>query len=94
MVEAGEQGGEHADETFMPKRKSTSAIWQYLGFKREDNLQSQVLCRTCRVVVATSGVNTTNLRHHLLHLHKELHEQLKASQSKAQMSISSKNRVF
>lgn len=90
MAEAGEQSGENADETLVPKRKGTSAIWQYFGFKREDDLQAQVLCRTCRAVVATSRGNTTNLHHHLLHHHQELHEQFKASQSKAQKSSSSK----
>ncbi|XP_049909754.1 E3 SUMO-protein ligase ZBED1-like [Epinephelus moara] len=90
MAEAGEQSSENADETLVPKRESTSAIWQYFGFKREDDLQTQVLCRTCRAVVATSRGNTTNLHHHLLHHHQELHEQFKASQSKAQKSSSSK----
>ena len=74
----------------MAKRNSTSAIWQYVGFKREDDLQTQVLCRTCRAVVATSRGNTTNPHHQLLNHHKELHEQFKAGQSGAQTLSSSK----
>ncbi|XP_053170155.1 zinc finger BED domain-containing protein 4-like [Scomber japonicus] len=86
MAEAGGEHARDAEETLVPKTNSTSAIWQYFGFKKEDNLQSQVLCRTCRAVVATSRGNTTNLHHHLLHHHKELHEQFKASQSRAPSS--------
>ena len=88
MAEAGEQSGENAEETLVRKINSTSAIWQYFGFKPEDNLQIQVLCRTCRAIVATSRGNTTNLQQHLLHHHNELHKQFKASQSRAQMQSS------
>ncbi|KAK0156657.1 Zinc finger BED domain-containing protein 1 [Merluccius polli] len=84
MAEAGEQSSENAEETLVTKINSTSAISQYFGFKPEDDLQIQVLCRTCRAIVATSRGNTTNLHHHLLHHHNELHEQFKASQSRAQ----------
>ena len=53
------EGGEKSDKNvvgvnLVVKRNSTSAIWTYFGFRRDDVLQTQVLCKTCRAVVATS----------------------------------------
>ncbi len=63
-----------ADEELVPKKKCTSEIWQYFGFDREEVSQMQVLCKSCRKTVVTSRGNTTNLRSHLEHNHRELFE--------------------
>ena len=59
MAEEGEKSEENvvADEDLVVKKKSTSAIWNYFGFRRDDALQTQVLCKTCGTVVATSKGN-------------------------------------
>lgn len=41
-------------ETLVSKRKSTSAVWNYFGFKKEDDARRQVLCRACYAKAATS----------------------------------------
>ncbi len=61
-----------SSEELVPKKKCTSEIWQYFGFKREDVSQMQILCKSCRKTVVTS--NTTNLHSHLEHNHRELFE--------------------
>lgn len=53
------------EEKLVPKRHSTSVIWKYFGFTKDDPLQTQVLCKSCPAVVATSRGKTTNLHSHL-----------------------------
>ena len=69
------------DEDLVVKRNSTSAIQTYFGFRRDDVLQTKVLCKTCRAVVATSRGNTTNLHPHLQYNRKDLHQQFKTNVS-------------
>ncbi|CAI5677617.1 unnamed protein product [Oreochromis niloticus] len=67
------------------KKNSTSLIWRYFGFDKDDVLQTQVLCKTCRTLVATTRGNMTNLHHHLQYNHRELFEEFqkdRASQTK------------
>lgn len=71
-------------EELVPKRKGTSLIWKYFGFKRDDVLQAQVFCKTCNTMVATTRGNTTNLYSHLQHKHKPLYEEVHASNSSKQ----------
>ena len=42
------------EEDLVVNRKGTSSIWIYFAFRRDDVLQTQVLCKTCRAVAATS----------------------------------------
>ena len=69
MAEGGEKSDENVvDEDLVVRRNSTSAIWTYYGLRRDDMLQTQVLCKhtiTYRAVVETSRGNATNLHHHL-----------------------------
>ncbi|XP_059422959.1 E3 SUMO-protein ligase ZBED1-like [Carassius carassius] len=60
--------------TLISKRNSTSVVWNYFGFKKEDAAQLQVLCRACRAPVATSRGNTTNLFQHLKKYHKSMYD--------------------
>ncbi|XP_065105792.2 E3 SUMO-protein ligase ZBED1-like [Paramisgurnus dabryanus] len=96
MAEESERSEENvvSEEELVVKRNSTSAIWNYFGFRRDDALQTQVLCKTCRTVVATSRGNTTNLHHHLQYNHKELHEQFKTSQTTKPKTSSSKSKTL
>jgi len=55
---AGSKENDNSEE-LVPKKKCTSEIWQYFGFKREDMSQMQVQCKSCRKIVATSRGNTT-----------------------------------
>ena len=60
MAEGGEKSDENViDEDLVVKRNSTPAIWTYFGFRKDDMLQTQVLCKTCRAVIATS-ITTCN----------------------------------
>ncbi|CAI5669823.1 unnamed protein product [Oreochromis niloticus] len=71
--------------SWLKKKNSTSLIWRYFGFDKDDVLQTQVLCKTCRTLVATTRGNTTNLHHHLQYNHRELFEDFqkdRASQTK------------
>ena len=65
-------------ETLILKRKSMSVVWNYLGFKKLDSAQRQVLCRACCAPVATSRGNTTNLFQHLKKYHKSMYDSCKA----------------
>ena len=48
MAEGGEKSDENVvDKDLLVKRNSTSAIWTYFGFRRDDVLGTQVLCSTC-----------------------------------------------
>ena len=47
MAEGGEKSDENVvDEDLVVKRNSTSATWTYFGLRRDDVLQTQVLCKT------------------------------------------------
>ena len=59
----------------IPKKSSTSVIWEYFGYEAADVHQKQVLCKTCRAKVATSSGNTTNLFRHLKNHHRHLHDE-------------------
>lgn len=67
------------EEEVIAKKKSTSVIWKYFGYKRDDVLQKQVLCKSCRTLVATTRGNTTNLHSHLQHNHKDLYQEFQKS---------------
>ena len=56
---------EEESTDLVAKRKSSSVVWRYFGFTKEDVDQTDVLCRSCRKKVATKLGNTTNLFHHL-----------------------------
>ncbi|XP_038590224.1 E3 SUMO-protein ligase ZBED1-like [Micropterus salmoides] len=53
-------------------------VWNYFGYRKDDIDQTQVLCRQCLVVVATTRGNTTNLFDHLNRHHKAQNDQCKA----------------
>ncbi|XP_076866871.1 E3 SUMO-protein ligase ZBED1-like [Brachyhypopomus gauderio] len=75
---SGEQRENTEREDLIAKRKSTSDIWNYFGYRKDDVDQKQCLCRQCLAVVATTRGNTTNLFDHLKRHHKALHDQCKA----------------
>ncbi|KAI5105043.1 zinc finger BED domain-containing protein 1-like, partial [Silurus meridionalis] len=65
----------------VPKRNSTSVVWEYFGFRREDVSQSKVICKTCGMIIPTKRSNTTNLFQHLKQRHKKLHDQCMSTKS-------------
>ena len=58
------------EETLVSKRRSTSVVWNYFGFNKEDVARRQVWCKTCLATVAMSRGNTTNLFQHFKKHHK------------------------
>ncbi len=64
----------------VPKRNSTSVVWEYFGFRREGVSQSKVICKTCEMIIATKRSNTTNLFQHLKQRHK-LYDQCMSTKS-------------
>ncbi|XP_057700429.1 E3 SUMO-protein ligase ZBED1-like isoform X1 [Corythoichthys intestinalis] len=64
-------------EDFVPKRKSTSEIWKYFGYRKDDTEQKKALCRQCLAVVASTRGNTSNMFDHLKRHHKLLYDQCK-----------------
>ncbi|XP_038129439.1 E3 SUMO-protein ligase ZBED1-like [Cyprinodon tularosa] len=76
-----EAGADAEPTKLIPKKNSTSVIWQYFGFEATDEHQKQVICQTCRGKVATSAGNTTNLHRHLRVHHLNLYEDCMAKKS-------------
>lgn len=74
---------EEIDTKLVAKRTSTSVIWRYFGFKITDTEQREVLCSICKIKVATSRGNTTNLYQHLKQ-HREKYDECMTE--KAQIS--------
>ncbi|XP_038155642.1 E3 SUMO-protein ligase ZBED1-like [Cyprinodon tularosa] len=68
------EGGGEVPQDLVPKRGSSSVIWNWFGFKKSDTEQKVVLCKVCRQPVTTKDSNTTNLFHHLKHKHKPEYE--------------------
>ncbi|XP_066533969.1 E3 SUMO-protein ligase ZBED1 [Hoplias malabaricus] len=63
------------EDDLIPKKNSTSCVWEYFGFRKTDICQKQVLCKTCRALVLTSRGNTTNLYQHLKKHHRHLYDE-------------------
>ncbi|KAJ8264750.1 hypothetical protein GJAV_G00154450 [Gymnothorax javanicus] len=67
-------------EDLVPKKNCNAAVWQYFGFKGDENGQpvdlNEAICRMCRRRVLTKQGNTTNLRSHLKAHHSEEFAQL------------------
>lgn len=74
------------EATLVSKRNSTSVVWTYFGFRKEDAAQSKVLCRTCLATVATTRGNTTNLFQHLRKHHKAIYDNCMAKNPTTSMS--------
>ncbi|KAK0151881.1 Zinc finger BED domain-containing protein 1 [Merluccius polli] len=83
-----EAGAEAEPTKLISKKNSTSVIWQYFGFEATDEHQKQVMCQTCRVKVATSAGNTTNLHRHLRVHHLNLYEECMAKKNRETSSSS------
>lgn len=79
-------------ESLVPKRGSTSVVWNYFGYKKEDAAQRQVLCRTCLASVATSRGNTTNLFQHLKKHHKAVYDSCMARMPTTSATTSTSSR--
>lgn len=69
---------------FVPKKNSTSIIWNWFGFTHEDTEQKDIRCKICKESVKASDGNTTNLFNHLKRRHpKQYAESLAAKAKKA-----------
>ena len=58
------QSLQHEEEELVSK-KGASSVWKFFGFKKTDNEQKTIVCKTCRGTVGATGGNTSNLSHHL-----------------------------
>lgn len=52
-----------------------SIIWRWFAFKELDDQQQNIFCREFQKPVATNGLSTRNLFHHLQQRHKVEHEE-------------------
>ena len=76
MEEESAQEGEQ----IVPKRgKTTSPVWNHFGFYQSDVPQDNCICRHCKMVVATTKGNTTNLISHIKNHHKDIHQTMNKS---------------
>lgn len=69
----------------VPRRGSTSLVWRWFGFERNDVVQDNVICKICRKSVTVKQSSTTNLIHHLRYNHSKEYEEfekLRDSQQK------------
>ena len=60
---------EVSDSELLPKRNSSSIIWNWFGFTPDDKDQKNILCKICKESVKASDGNTTNLFNHLKRRH-------------------------
>ncbi|KAI2645977.1 E3 SUMO-protein ligase ZBED1 [Labeo rohita] len=84
--------GGSAESDLVPKHKSSSIIWRYFGFRKDDVNQSDVLCRSCLTKIATKQGSTTNMFHHLKQHHRVLHEECMTMRETPGTSQSSQNK--
>jgi len=54
----------------IPKKGAHSIVWNFFGFKPDDDAQGVILCKQCFGIVAATQGNTTNLYNHLKRHHK------------------------
>ncbi|XP_024118468.2 zinc finger BED domain-containing protein 1 [Oryzias melastigma] len=63
----------------VPKKGSTSIIWNWFGF--DDSDQNTTICKECNEKVKTTTGNTTNLFYHLKRKHKKQYSESQAAQA-------------
>lgn len=81
-----EQFGQINPSDLVPKRHSSSVVWKYFGFDKDDAEQKNTKCKVCLKTVATHQGNTTNLFHHLQHNHAVEFEDVQKAQTEKQGS--------
>lgn len=76
-------------EDLVPRQGSTSLVWRWFGFQKDDAVQDNVICKICRKSVPAKQSSTTNLFSHLRHNHSKEHgeyEKLQDAQQKPSTS--------
>ncbi|KAI5107252.1 zinc finger BED domain-containing protein 1-like [Silurus meridionalis] len=66
-------GGDDA-ATLVTKKGAHCTVWNFFGFKPDDDAQRVVICKQCFGIVAAPQGNTTNLYNHLRRRHKIQYE--------------------
>ena len=79
------------EEELVPKRNSTSVVWNYFGFSGTDKDQTNIICKICRTehLKATDG-NTTGLRNHLKCKHPKQYMDVERSASQRLQSCAAR----
>ena len=63
-----------SDVELVPKKNSTSVVWNYFGFSTTDTDQTNIICKLCKEEhLKTKDGNTTGLRNHLKRKHTREH---------------------
>ncbi len=63
--------GESEDVSILVQKKGAhSTVWNFFGFKSQDDAQRVVICKQCFGIVAAPQGNTTNLYNHLKRHHR------------------------
>ena len=44
---------QHETEELLPKPGAVSVVWKFFGFKKDDILQTTIICKCCRAKVVT-----------------------------------------
>ncbi|XP_073708964.1 E3 SUMO-protein ligase ZBED1-like [Garra rufa] len=74
-VENSGGDGESENVTKLVQKKGAhSTVWNFFGFKPEDDAQTVIICKQCFGIVAAPQGNTTNLYNHLKRHHKIQYE--------------------
>ncbi len=67
--------GESEDVSILVQKKGAhSTVWNFFGFKSQDDAQRVVICKQCFGIVAAPQGNTTNLYNHLKRHHRIQYE--------------------
>lgn len=70
----GDGESEDVTTTLLQKKGAHSTVWNFFGFKPEDDAQRVIICKQCFCIVAAPQGNTTNLYNHLKRHHKIQYE--------------------
>ncbi|KAK7898521.1 hypothetical protein WMY93_019374 [Mugilogobius chulae] len=70
-----------AESDLVPKKNSTSIIWNWFGFAPDDEEQKKIICKVCKETVKATDGNTTNLFGHLKRKHKKQYSESQAAQA-------------
>ncbi len=67
--------GESEDVSILVQKKGAhSTVWNFFGYKSQDDAQRVVICKQCFGIVAAPQGNTTNLYNHLKRHHRIQYE--------------------
>ncbi len=58
-------GDSKSDDVFMPKKGGHSTVWNFVGFRPDDDAEGVRICKQCFGIVTALQGSTPNLYNHL-----------------------------